>query len=93
MTANIWTQILDSLKADLDPEEFRRWFSDSSYASDSGDQITVWVMTAAQGRHISQNYLDRIRRELAAMGRGSTGVRFVASGYTGEEEDDEDDEE
>jgi len=40
---NVWTVILDRLRAELDSEEFRRWFASSSYASDSGDVITVWV--------------------------------------------------
>ncbi len=62
--ANIWATILDRLRGDIDPEEFRRWFSNSSYASDSGDQISVWVSSAAEGRHILQNYADRIQREL-----------------------------
>ena len=86
---NIWAQILDGIKADLDPEEFRRWFSNSSYASDSGDQITVWVPSASEGRHLSQNYLDRIKRELTLLNRTDTHIRFVATGYA-DDEDDED---
>jgi chromosomal replication initiation ATPase DnaA len=86
---NIWTQILDRLRAELDPEEFRRWFSSSSYASDSGDQITVWVQTAADGRHILQSYDDRIRRVLLTLGRTDTAVRFIATGYSDDEDDDE----
>lgn len=89
---NVWAQILDRLKAEIDPEEFRRWFSSSSYASDSGDLITVWVPTAAEGRQISQNYLDRLHRELVRLGRADTLIRFVATGYS-DDEDDEDDEE
>lgn len=84
---NIWAQILERLKADLDPEEFRRWFSSTSYASDSGDQITIWVGSAAEGRHITQTYFDRLRRELERLGRSGTHIRFVASGYADEEED------
>ena len=88
--ADVWAQILGRLKADIDPEEFRRWFSNSSYASDSGDVITVWVPSAAEGRQISQNYLKRLRRELARLGRADTHIRFVATGYPDEEvEDDE----
>ena len=87
--ANIWAQILERIQADLDPEEFRRWFSLSSYASDSGDQITVWVPTIADGRQITQNYLDRIRRELERLGRPHTLVRFVATGYVEDEDEEE----
>jgi chromosomal replication initiation ATPase DnaA len=87
---NIWTAILDRLKHELDEEEFRRWFSTSSYASDSGDQITVWVPTAVEGRQIDQYYLDRLNRILASLGRTNTNVRFVATGYTDEEEDETD---
>ena len=86
---NIWTEILDRLRAEIDAEEFRRWFVNSSYASDSGDQITVWVPTAVEGRQIEQYYLDRLHKILASFGRTNTTVRFVATGY-GEEEDEED---
>ena len=89
--ANIWTRVLERLRAELDPEEFRRWFSVSSYASDSGDQITVWVSSASDGRHILQNYNDRMQRALLALGRRDTAIRFVATGYTGEDDADDDD--
>ena len=88
---NIWNQILEHLRAELDAEEFRRWFSSSSYASDSGDQISVWVPAAADGRHILQNYNDRIQRALLSLGRTDTLVRFIATGYS-EDEDEEEDE-
>jgi hypothetical protein len=58
----------------------------SSQASDSGDQITVWVPASTDARHISVHYLDHIRRELERMNRHNVNVRFVATGY----EDDED---
>jgi chromosomal replication initiation ATPase DnaA len=89
---NIWGQILERIKADIEPEEFRRWFSSSTYASDSGDLITVWVPSAAEGRQISQNYLDRLQRELVRLGRADTLIRFVATGYS-DDEDDEDEHE
>jgi chromosomal replication initiation ATPase DnaA len=85
---NIWSAILDRLRLEIDEEEFRRWFSTSSYASDSGDQITVWVPTAVEGRQIDQYYLDRLIRILATLGRTNTTVRFVATGYADEEDDD-----
>ncbi len=87
--ANIWTTILDRLKADLDPEEFRRWFSNTAYASDSGDQVAVWIPSAAESRHITQNYLDRIRQELARLGRADTTLRFITTGYSEDEDDEE----
>jgi chromosomal replication initiation ATPase DnaA len=86
---NIWTAILDRLRLEIDEDEFRRWFSTSSYASDSGDQITVWVPTAVEGRQIDQYYLDRLHRILAAFGRTNTTVRFVATGYVDEEDDEQ----
>jgi hypothetical protein len=85
---NIWNQVLDILRVELDPEEYRRWLSNSTYASDSGDQITVWIQSAADGRHVLQSYNDRIQRALLSLGRTDTAVRFVATGYA----DDEDDE-
>lgn len=85
---NIWTQVLDRLQAELDPEEFRRWFSASSYASDSGDQITIWVPSAGDGRQIDQNYSDRLQRALSAVGRPDTLLRFVATGIGDDEEEE-----
>jgi chromosomal replication initiation ATPase DnaA len=91
MTEIVWSTILDHLRATIDPDEYRRWFLGSSQASDSGDQITVWIPSAAHGRHISTHYLDAILRELERLGRGDAAVRFVATGY-GEEDEDEWDE-
>ena len=86
---NIWSEVLLRLRTTLDPDEYRRWFSASSQASDSGDQITVWVPASTDARHISVHYLDRILRELEQLGRQDVTVRFLAAGY--EDEDGEDD--
>lgn len=91
MADHIWVAVLERLRATIDPDEYRRWFSISSQASDSGDQITIWVPASADARHISVHYLDRIYRELAQMERMNVTVRFVATGY--DEDEDEDDEE
>lgn len=91
MSENVWSTILTHLRKTIDPDEFRRWFQASSQASDSGDQITVWIPSATDGRHISVHYLDAIHRELERIGRGDAVIRFVATGY-GEEEDEELDE-
>jgi chromosomal replication initiation ATPase DnaA len=87
---NVWNEILERLKADLDPEEYRRWFLASSYASDSGDIVSVWVPSIADGRHIQLNYGDLLQRALISLGRQHTSLRFIATGYTGEEDEDED---
>ena len=86
MSENAWNAVLERLRATMEPNEFRRWFLGTTQASDSGDQITVWVPDASSGRHITSRYLDRIMRELATMKRTNVGVRFVATGY---DEDDE----
>ena len=85
--SNVWNQLLDRLRAEVDPEEFRRWFSATSYASDSGDLVTVWVPTEASRRHIASHYASRIDRLLAAI-RPHSALRFVVAG-TGEDEEDE----
>lgn len=87
MTENAWNAVLERLRTKVDPAEFRRWFAGTTQASDSGDQISVWVAHASEGRHITIHYLDRITRELAEMNRPNVGIRFVATGY--EDEDDE----
>ena len=68
-------------------EDFRRWFGATAYASDSGDQITVWVPTEPIKRHISTHYGNAIDRALAALGRADAHVRLVVSG--GDEDEDE----
>jgi hypothetical protein len=47
------------------------------------------VQSSTDARHISVAYLDRIYRALEEMGRTNVTVRFVATGY----EEDEDEEE
>lgn len=84
---NIWDQVLARLRPELDSEEFRRWFSETSYASDSGDYVTVWVLTEAMRRHLSASYQDRVDRILRALGRRDAHVRFVVSGFADDEDD------
>ena len=84
---NLWQEILDRLRAQMPEEDFRRWFGATAYASDSGDQLTVWVPTEAIRRHIVAHYESAIERELAALGRAYTQVRLVVSGM-GDDEDE-----
>ena len=86
MSENAWNDVLERLQSTVEPNEYRRWFLGTTQASDSGDQITVWVPDASNGRHITSRYLDQIMRELASMKRTNVSVRFVATGY---DEDDE----
>jgi hypothetical protein len=67
-------------------EDFRRSFSETAYASDSGDQITVWVPTESMRRHLTVRYGDAINMALTQINRRGTHVRFVV---TGVEEEDE----
>lgn len=89
MSENVWSLVLEHLRQTIQPEEYRRWFSASSQASDSGDVITVWVPAAVDGRHINVYYLDVILRQLDRLGRPDVSLRFVPTGYD-EDEDDED---
>ncbi len=91
VTRNAWTAVLARLKRRLAPEDFRHWFAETSYASDSGDQITVWVPSEAIRRHILGHYQDVIDDALTAIDRDSTHVRFVVTGIGDEDEDDEGD--
>jgi chromosomal replication initiation ATPase DnaA len=68
-------------------EDFRRWFIETAYASDSGDQITVWVPTESVRRHVTSRYGDDINAALIELNRRGTHIRFVVTGV--EEEDEE----
>jgi chromosomal replication initiation ATPase DnaA len=85
---NAWVQILEKMRAQMPEEDFRRWFGGTAYASDSGDQLTVWVPSEAIRRHIAAHYTSALERELAAAGRTLTHLRLVVSG-TGDEDDEE----
>lgn len=43
--------MLAQVRAEVDAEDFRRWFAYTSYAGDSGDQITVWIGSESHRRH------------------------------------------
>ena len=86
---NVWDQILDKMRTRIPEEDFRRWFGATAYASDSGDQLTIWVPSEAIRRHISVHYENALDRELKALGRSDANLRFVVSGDDEEEEDDE----
>ena len=82
----VWDQILEQLRTAMPEEDFRRWFGATAYASDSGDQITVWVPSESIRRHILTHFDGHVDRALAALGRSYTTVRLVVGGV---EEDDE----
>jgi chromosomal replication initiation ATPase DnaA len=82
-----WDAILGQLRQRVDEEDFRRWFGATAYASDSGDQITVWVPTEAIRRLIESRFSHELAEALAALGRGNAHLRFVVAGM----EEDEDD--
>lgn len=87
MITNIWDAVLARVSAQVDAEDFRRWFGSTAYASDSGDQITVWVPTESIKRHIVSHFDDRIVSALAAIGRPDTHVRYVVTGVSDDEDD------
>ena len=78
--------MLETLRAGMPEEDFRRWFGATAYASDSGDQITVWVPSEAIRRHLDNNYQEVIARALAAQGRSFAHVRLVVSGFENDED-------
>ncbi len=92
MSRNPWEAILELLRPEMPEEDFRRWFGATAYASDSGDQITVWVPTESIRRHMLVHFQDAIKRALVAIDRRDTHVRLVVSGTDEDDEDDEDDE-
>jgi chromosomal replication initiation ATPase DnaA len=83
----VWEAILGRLREALEPEDYRRWFSDTSQASDSGDVVGVWVTSETVRRHIMLHYQHLIAHALAALGRRDVEVRFIATGYTDDDEE------
>jgi chromosomal replication initiation ATPase DnaA len=89
---NPWERVLAQIQRELDSEDFRRWFSSTSYAGDSGDQITVWIGSESIRRHIETHYQDTLDRALVALNRTNTLIRFVVAGFGDEDDEiDEDD--
>jgi len=83
----VWDDVLEVLRESIPGDDFRRWFGSTAYASDSGDQITVWVLSETVRRHLSLHYTEHLSRALTAINRPDTEVRFIVGGM------DEDDEE
>ena len=86
---NPWQRVLAQLRLEIDEEDFRRWFSSTSYAGDSGEQITVWIGAESLRRHIEVHFRDTIERALVALDRRNTHIRFIVVGF-GEDDDVED---
>jgi hypothetical protein len=87
--ANVWDEVLTQIRSGIADDDFRRWFGDTGYAGDVGDQISVWVTSEAIRRHLATHYDDNIRKALVAIGRPDAHVRFIVGGYDDEEEDEE----
>ena len=83
----MWDRVLERLRAELDPDEYRRWFLATSYASDSGAQVTVWTPTESSRRLIHTHYEEAVRRAMSALGRPDTTIRFTVSGLDDDELD------
>ena len=88
--STVWDDVLTRIRQAVEAEDFRRWFATTAYASDSGDQITVWVESEAIRRHLAIHYEEEIAAALAALGRRDTHIRFLVAGF--DDEDDADDE-
>jgi chromosomal replication initiation ATPase DnaA len=86
---NAWEAVLELLRKETPEEEYRRWLSATAYASDAGDQITVWVLTDAIRQHILNHYQGAIERALASLDRQESQIRFVVSGTAEDEDEDE----
>ena len=86
--SNPWIGMLEILRKQTSEDDFRRWFGATAYASDSGDQITVWVPSEGIRRHIELHYLDRINRARDAIGRSDAAIRFVVAGFGDDDDDD-----
>lgn len=87
MSSGIWERVLERVRGAIDEEDYRRWFALSTQAGDSGDQITVWVPSTSIQRHLELHYSEALARALESLGRPSTDVRFVVTGYGDEDED------
>jgi chromosomal replication initiation ATPase DnaA len=86
--SNPWADILDRVRAEISEEDFRRWFSATGYASDSGDQITVWVQSDAVRRHLELHFGGLLARAGTDIGRESATIRFVVTGFEEDEEEE-----
>jgi chromosomal replication initiation ATPase DnaA len=85
---NPWDLVLQRVRLEMEPEDFRRWFSSTSYAGDSGDQINVWIGSEAIRRHIETHFREELDHALASLNRPDTLIRFIVAGF-GDEEDEE----
>ncbi len=83
-----WAAITAELRAQMTDEDFRRWFGPTAYASDSGDQITVWVPSESIRRHIQIHFRGMIDRALETIGRADTSVRLIVAGMDEDEAED-----
>lgn len=84
---NIWNAVLARIRADVDAEDFRRWFGETAYASDSGDIVTVWVPTEAVRRHLVGHFLYDLEATLVELDRANTRIRFIVAGVDDEEDE------
>jgi chromosomal replication initiation ATPase DnaA len=89
VTANAWDAICTQIRTHLEEEDFRRWFGATAYASDSGDQISVWVTSEAIRRHLANHFQRTIDDALTAIGRPGIHVRFIVAGMSDDEDDDD----
>ena len=89
MSDKFWDAVLVKLRSYVTEEEFRRYFGESMQASDSGDQVSVWIPSETIKRHIQSHYADVIHRALSALKRTDVEIRWIATGVGEDEEGEE----
>jgi chromosomal replication initiation ATPase DnaA len=87
---NSWDLVVEIVRRSVPDEDFRRWFSGASYASDTRDQISVWVPTEAARQQLDHYYQKQLRQALEEIGRRGTRLRFLVAGLAEDEDDLED---
>lgn len=86
---NVWDEVLAHIRGTVNGEDFRRWFASTTYASDSGDQIVVWVPTEPIRQHLLRHFRRQMTRALEAVGRSDAQIRFVVAGISEDEDEEE----
>lgn len=79
---DLWSQVLERLRASLDSAEYEQWFSPTSYLGEKGEQIDVRVPDGRFVDTLAERFGGEIRDTLDSLGAEATRVHFVADSAT-----------
>lgn len=81
MDQDIWQNILDKLEANINPQSFKTWFSDTKLVDMSDKALMIRVATQFSANYLNQNYKEALSEISFALYGRKYDIQFITHPY------------